>query len=142
MRTFQRFETQRQRSLEGRCRIEHCEMVSYVLAGSDRKIYPVLCKRLMSSSVRRLAALWSGSDKPTPRSWTGVTGIGGVRAGPALEDLREESVETKEFTEEVDMGLIRRNRFRIGEFWLRTPPEALPSFYAVGGHNSQRIVWL
>lgn len=39
-------------------------------------------------------------------------------AGPGLEDSREDTgVETRELSEEVDMGLpMIRSRFRIGKF--------------------------
>ena len=115
MRICQRFEIQPRRSLEDQCRTERCERVSYVLVGSCKDSYPVLCIRLTSSSILRLPALWSGSDKPTPRSGAGMAGIGRVGAGTRLEDVGEESVEANELTEEVDIGLIKRSRLRMGE---------------------------
>ena len=65
-----------------------------------------------------------------------MTGIGRVGAGTRLEDVGEESVETDELSEEVDIGLIKRRRLRIGEFCLRALQIPLPPLYAIGDRDS------
>ena len=105
-----------------------------LLADSDKDNYPVLCIRFTSSSILRLPALCSGSDKPTPRSWEGVAGIGRVGTGTRVEDVGDESVETNELSEEVDIGLIKWSRLRIGEFCLRASLNP-PPLYVVGDRN-------
>ena len=57
-----------------------------------------------------------------------MAGIGRVGAGTRVEEVGEESVETNEFSEEVDIGLIKRSRLRIREFCLRAllkPPSLI-----------------
>jgi len=64
-----------------------------------------------------------------------MTGIGRVGAGARVEGAGEESVDTSELSEEVDIGLIKRSRLRIEDFCLREFPG--PSLlYAVGDHDS------
>jgi len=45
-----------------------------------------------------------------------MAGIGRVGAGVRVEDAGDESVETNELIEEVDIGLSKRSRFRIEDF--------------------------
>ena len=60
----------------------------------------------MNSSSLRLPALWSESDRPTPRSWAGAVGMGSVKEEPKLEVFWEESEEvTNELMEEVEIDL-------------------------------------
>ena len=50
---------------------------------------------------------------------------------------------TKELTEEVDIGLIIRNLFLIGEGWvMRTPECPSPLYTPSGTATPQQIVWL
>jgi len=55
--------------------------------------------------------------------------MGGVGEKPKLEVFWEESEEVmNELTDEVDIGLIRRSLFRIGEVCVRALPNP-PLFY-------------
>jgi hypothetical protein len=52
--------------------------------------------------------------------------MGSVRTGLELEDLCDESeVVRKELTEEVDIGLVKRSLFRMGEFCMRVSQSPL-----------------
>jgi hypothetical protein len=123
MTTFQHSGTQPQQSLGGRCRTGHYKRVSHVRVRSEKDSYPVLCMRFTSSSILRLPALWSGSDRPTPRSWAGRVGIVDVGTGLELEDFCDESdVVGIELTEGVDIvDLSRRCLFRMGVLYEGSP---------------------
>jgi len=55
--------------------------------------------------------------------------MGGVGEKPKLEVFWEESEEVmKELTEEVDIGLIKRSLFRIGEVCVRALLNPLPLY--------------
>ena len=84
---------------------------------SDRGAYPVLCILFTNSSILRLPALWSGSDRPTPRSGVGVGDM--VGEDPRLELNGESEEVTKVFTEELDICLAIRSLVFIGENSMR-----------------------
>ena len=86
----------------------------------------------MSSSILRLSALWSGSDRPTPRSGTGtavvgdgrrkgdvrgvedtkgIGGVGGTDSAPEANDFCDELEDAKEFNEEEDIFGAKRSLF-------------------------------
>jgi len=71
-----------------------------------------------------------------------MAGIGRVGAGVRVEDAGDESVETNELIEEVDIGLSKRSRFRIEDFCLRTLSKPLPPYMSSATTTPQRIVWL
>lgn len=90
------------------------ERLSRAITNFNKDTHPVLCIRLMSSSILRLSALCSRLDRPTPGSAPdmgseeGVVGTGGVNAvasGSKLKDLCEVD-ETKESTEEGGIDLV------------------------------------
>ena len=112
MRTFQRFVNRQLQSLASQCLTERCKSLRCTPVSSGKEAYPVLCSLFTISSILRLPALWSGSERPTPQSGTGPGGMVGVGLGVELGGESEDV--TKELIEEEGIGLTSSD-FDTGE---------------------------